>query len=145
VPELANINPNTYINAANHTWEWLGRVSAAYVFPSDVMLSTSFKHQSGNVSARTVRLTGGGTIPTLTYRVEPLGSLRLPNQNILDLRVSKRFNLGGSRTFEAQVNLFNITNDNTVTNWSVQSGANYLRPTAIQAARIVDFNIAYTF
>jgi hypothetical protein len=145
VPELANINPNTYINAANNTWEWLGRVSAAYVFPSNVMLSTSFKHQSGNVSARTVRLTGGGTIPTFTYRVEPLGSLRLPNQNILDLRVSKRFNLGGSRTFEAQVNLFNIMNDNTVTNWSVQSGANYLRPTAIQAARIVDFNIAYTF
>ena len=43
------------------------------------------------------------------------------------------------------MNLFNVFNDNSVTARTVQSGANYLRPTAIQAARILDFNFAYSF
>ena len=33
VPEVSNMNPNTYILAANNTWEWLARASGAYVFP----------------------------------------------------------------------------------------------------------------
>jgi hypothetical protein len=145
VPAEANINPNTYILSANNTWEWLGRVSGAYVFPANVMVSVSSENRSGDVQARTVNLTGGGTIPTFLIRAEPIGSLRLPTQHTMDIRFSKRFNLAHSQKFEVQANLFNIFNANTVTARTVQSGVNYLRPTAIQAARIADFNIAYSF
>ena len=145
VPEGANINPNTYILSANNTWEWLYRASGAYVFPRNVMVSLNFEHRSGDVQARTVALTGGGTIPTITLRAEPIGALRLPHQNTVDVRASKRFNLGAGRNIEVQVNLFNVGNANTVTGRSVQSGANYLRPTGIQEARIFIANVGYSF
>jgi len=38
-----------------------------------------------------------------------------------------------------------VANSNTTTARIVLSGANYLRPTAILPARIVDFNIAYSY
>jgi hypothetical protein len=145
VPAEANINPNTYILSANQTWEWLARGSVAYVFPGNVLVSTSIEDRSGDVQARTVNLTGGGTIPTFLIRAEPIGSLRLPTQFTQDLRISKRFDLGGGKRFEVQTNLFNIYNANTVTARTVQSGPNYLRPTAIQAARILDLNVQFTF
>jgi hypothetical protein len=109
------------------------------------MLSANFEHRSGDVQARTVSLTGGGTIPSISLRAEPIGSLRLPHLNTMDLRVSKRFDLLRGRRLEGQINLFNVFNANTVTARNVQSGVNFLRPTAILPARIVDFNIAYSF
>jgi hypothetical protein len=145
VPAESNINPNVEINTANRTWEWLFRASSAYVFPANVMLSANFEHRSGDVQARTVNLTGGGTIPSITVNAEPLGSLRLPNLNTFDLRVSKRFDVGRGRRIEGQINIFNVMNSNTVTARTVLSGANYLRATAILPPRIVDFNVAYTF
>ena len=63
----------------------------------------------------------------------------------MDLRFSKGWNLGTGKKFEVQFNLFNVFNDNAVTARTVQSGANYLKPTAINAARIMDFNVAYSF
>jgi Carboxypeptidase regulatory-like domain len=145
VPEGSNINPNTYILSHNNNWEWLFRASSSYMFPRDVIVSANLEHRSGDVQARTVSLSGGNTIPTISLRAEPIGSLRLPNQTTVDLRASKRFNLGSGRRIEVQFNLFNIANDNTVLSRTVQSGANYLRPTAIQDARIFVANIGYTF
>ena len=145
VPAESNMNPNTDINTANRTWEWLFRTSSAYVFPGNVMVSANFEHRSGDVQARTVLLSGGGTIPSITVNAEPIGSLRLPNINNVDLRVSKRFNLGGGRRLDGQINLFNVTNRNTTTARILQSGANFLKPTAILPARILDFNVAYSF
>jgi hypothetical protein len=141
----SNINPNTLINAANRTWEWLYRASSAYVLKGNVMVSGNLEHRSGDVQARTVLLTGGGTIPSITVNAEPIGSLRLPNQTTVDLRLSKRFNVGGARRVDAQVNLFNVLNANTTTSRTVLSGVNYLRTTGILAPRILDFNVAYTF
>jgi len=109
------------------------------------MVSLNVEHRSGDVQARTVSLSGGGTIPTISLRAEPIGSLRLPNQNTMDIRLSKGFTVAPGRKFEVQVNLFNVFNANTVTARTVQSGANYLKPTAIQAARILDFNVGYSF
>ena len=109
------------------------------------MVSGNLEHRSGDVQARTVLLTGGGTIPSITVNAEPIGRLRLPNQTTVDLRLSKRFSVGGARRVDAQVNLFNVLNANTTTSRIVQSGANYLKTTAILAPRILDFNVAYTF
>jgi hypothetical protein len=145
VAALSNINPNTLINTANDTWEWLGRASGAYVFPGQVMVSANFEHRSGDVQARTVSLSGGGTIPSIALNAEPIGSLRLPNINNIDLRVEKRFPLGGGRRVDGQINVFNVMNANTTTARIVRSGTTYLRPTAILPARIVDFVVTYSF
>jgi hypothetical protein len=145
VPADSNINPNIEILAENRTWEWLARASGAYVFPADVMFSANFEHRSGDVQARTVSLTGGGTIPTITLRAEPIGALRMPHQNVLDMRVAKRWALRPGQTVEGQINCYNVLNANTVTARTIQSGPNYLRPTAILAARILSFTVTFTY
>jgi hypothetical protein len=45
VPAESNMNPNTDINTANNTWEWLFRASSAYVMPWNIMLSANYEHQ----------------------------------------------------------------------------------------------------
>jgi len=145
VPAESNMNPNTDINTANNTWEWLFRASSAYVMPYNIMLSANYEHRSGDPQARTVLLTGGNTIPSITVNAEPIGSLRLPTINNIDVRVSKRFNLGGGRRIDGQINLFNVMNVNTTTARIIASGATFLKPTAILPARILDFNVAFIF
>ena len=79
---IPQYNPNVDINSANHTWEWVGKVSGIYVLPAQVDVSANFNYQSGNPQARQVLFRGGQQIPTRVLNVEPLGSLRLPNTNV---------------------------------------------------------------
>lgn len=141
----SNINPNTLINTADRNWEWLGRASGVYQFAHGVQVSSTFEHRSGTVSARTVTLTGGGTIPSITLNAEPIGSIRFPNTNVTNLRVEKRFSLGGGRSIIGRVNLYNMMNVNTATALIVRSGKQFLQPSAIESPRIVTFVATYTF
>ena len=145
VPAESNINPNTDILAANQTWEWLFRASSAYMFPRNVMVSANFEHRSGDVQARTVSLTGGGTIPydhaegRADRQPSPAASKHDGPAGLEAVRFTER---PESRGTDQSLQRMNV---NTVTARNVQSGANYLRPTAIQPPRILDFNIAYSF
>ena len=104
-----------------------------------------FEHRSGNPQARTVLFRGGAQIPSITVPVEPIGSIRLPNLDLLDLRVEKRFRLTKGQSLAVRVNVFNAMNINTVTTRVVRSGATYLFPTAIVLPRIFDFSASYSF
>jgi hypothetical protein len=142
--EQLAFNPNAEINVANDTWEWLGKASGAYFFPAQIVASFAFEHRSGNPEAREVLFRGGRQIPTLVVKVEPVGSSRLPNTNLLDLRVERRFSIG-PRQLAARLNVFNVLNKNTVTTRNIRSGADFLRPTAIMLPRIAEANVTFTF
>ena len=75
---LADFNPNTEINTADHSWEWLTRISGLYRLPADVQLAANYENRSGSALARTVSVRGGRQVPSLTVRVEPTGTIRLP-------------------------------------------------------------------
>jgi hypothetical protein len=45
---LATFDPNAEIFAENNTWEWIGRLSGAYIFPWDVTASANFEQRSGD-------------------------------------------------------------------------------------------------
>lgn len=140
----AAVDPNSEIFAANRTWDWLTRLSGAYILPAAVTLSANFESRSGQPLARTVLFTGG-VLSSLTVRVEPIGSRRLPVTNTLDLRAEKAFVLPGGHRLQARVNLYNALNVNTVTGMTVQSGPNFLRPSAIMSPRIAEFSASYSF
>jgi hypothetical protein len=143
--EYVEHNPNAEINLADDTWEWLAKGSTAFMFPADIIVSANFEHRSGNPQAREVLFRGGRQIPSIVLRVEPIGSLRLPNTNILDLRAEKRFRFTGSQSVSVRLNVFNALNVNTVTSWTVRSGPNFLVPTAIVPPRILEFSATYSF
>ncbi len=147
----APADPNSEIFATDRTWEWMGKASGAYLFPADVMVSAGFEHRSGKPWARQVLFTGGRTIPSITLRVEPFGARRLPNTNLLDLRVQKGFRLMQGHKLEVRVNVYNVLNGNTVLEVVRRAGPSFLKPTpgadgsAIMQPRIFEFSTSYVF
>jgi hypothetical protein len=141
----ASLDPNTEFNTGDHTWEWLARLSGVYMLPARVSLSANYDHRSGNPQARQVLFRGGTTIPSITLNVDPLGTLRLPNTNVVDVRADKSFALPNQQRLTLRVNMFNALNANTVTSRVVLSGATYLRPTGILGPRIFEFVASYSF
>ena len=139
-------NPNVEINNSDRTWEWIWKISGTYVLPAQVSVSANFNHERGAPQARQVLFRGGRQIPTMVLNVEPLGSIRLPNTNIVDFRVDKSFRLPTSgHRVALRLNLYNALNASTVLSRTLRSGSAYLRPTSIVRPRIVEVGAQYTF
>jgi hypothetical protein len=138
-------DPNAEIFAADNTWEWLARVSGSYLFPYGIVASARFEHRSGMPWARTAILDGGTQIPNITVRVEPLGSQRLPNINLLSLRGEKRFGLPRGQQVHLRMNLHNLTNTTVPTSVNTLSGSTYGVLTGQVLPRIVNFEVEYKF
>ena len=141
----SSFDPNSEIFAANHTWEWSGKGSGTYTFPREVIVSAFFDHRSGTAQARQVLFTGGRQIPSIVLNVEPLGTRRLPNTNLLDLRLEKRLRLPRVGKVAVRLNIYNALNVNTITAQTLQSGPNFLRPTAFVPPRFLEFGVSYNF
>jgi len=130
-PFLIGYNPNAEIFVANDSWEWEGRASGAYSFPYQILASVNYDHRSGAPQARQVQFTGGQAIRAIVLNVEPIGTLRLPATNLVDVRVGKRFTFGSARSLELRADVYNILNINTTTIRNLRSGSTYLIPTTV--------------
>jgi hypothetical protein len=138
-------NPNVAFNSANNTREWQAKVSGAYNLPFGVLASANYDIRNGLPQARQVLFTGGRAIRSILLNVEPLGSFFLPNTHELDVRLAKRVNLGGARSVELRADTYNALNKGTVLVQTLQSGANYLRPSRILFPRIVQAGVTFNF
>ena len=143
--EVGNLTPNDEINRADRTWEWNGKLMGAYNLPGDVHLSANYEHRSGDVFGRQVRFTGGQTIRAIVLNVEPIGSQRTPNLNLVTLRVEKTFPLFATHRLAVRLNLYNALNASTTTVQTARAGAEFLRPEAILPPRIAEVSASYTF
>jgi len=139
------LNPNAEIFVADNTWDWQARFSGAYTLPAGLVVSANLEHRSGDPLARTALFAGGQQISSITLRVEPLGSTRLPNLNLLDVRVEKRISLFANHHAAVQFNAYNMLNINSATAITQQSGPNYGRVTAIVPPRSAQIGVSYTF
>jgi hypothetical protein len=139
------LDPNAEINATDRELEWSAKASGVYQLPFQITAAANFEHRSGNPWARQVRFTGGATIPNITLNVEPFGTRRLPHTNQLDLRVEKAFTLPRGQRATARMNVFNLTNANTVLDVTRLSSVNFGLPEEIMPPRIVEFGITYSF
>jgi hypothetical protein len=139
------LNPNTETNTSDDTWEWDGKVSGTYVFPLDIIASGSYHHTSGDPFARQVRFTGGQTIPNIVLNVDPIGTYRRPNLNVVTVRGEKRFTLPRAQTITVTLNLYNAFNMNTVTALQNRSGPDFLTPLAILPPRLAELSASYRF
>jgi hypothetical protein len=81
----------------------------------------------------------------MVLNAEPIGSIRLPNTNIVDLRVEKSIRLSTRQRVLVRANLYNVTNTNAIASWTVRSGPDFLKPTAITLPRIIEFSGSYSF
>jgi hypothetical protein len=164
--EAANgvADPNALINAKGvigidrtHTL----KITGSYLLPGDWNLAANFRTQTGEPVTRTLRVSGLNQ-GVVTVNAEPLGSYRLDPLTTVDLRLSKIFRLQGRQELEANFDVYNLTNANTV--WAVRTltgrinlryagdpagqvinQQQFLSPTNILAPRIARFGVTYRF
>ena len=68
----------------NQTWETTFRVSGSYRAPFNIVAASVFEYQSGAPLARTALFRGLSQLGTVTLRMEPIGSVRLPGVKLLN-------------------------------------------------------------
>jgi hypothetical protein len=138
-------DPNAEIFAEDNTWEWIFRAGGSYLFRYGILGSVNFSHESGIPWARRVELSGGRQIPTLVVNVEPIGTRRLDNLNLLDIRGEKRFSVGSGQQVVVRLNLYNALNKPTVLGVQMQSGPRFNTVTSIVSPRILEWGLSYVF
>lgn len=132
------LTPNDLINAGpggRHEFTtWTAKAHGTYEMPWDVRVTSVVRHQSGQPFGRT--FTAGLGYGTVTVLAEPVGTRRMDNLTICDLRAEKGFRMARGRRFAAFVDVFNLFNANPELNVVWSSGNSYLRPISIVSPRI---------
>jgi hypothetical protein len=105
-------NPNDFVNSDSLL---IGdrpvqfKLQAVVQLPWELMFSTSYRHLTGRAWSRTARIAGLG-IPT-TIRAEPLdGDRRMPDIDMIDMRIQRSFDFGVNRRMSLFVDILNLTN-----------------------------------
>jgi hypothetical protein len=122
---------------------WNYKIIGRYVLPWAIGVSGSWKVQSGEQFGRTISVPFPGD-GTQTVRVEPVTTNRYPTIPILDFRLDKSFSFGRAGKVTGQLDVFNITNQGTITALRTTT-VNYREVTGLLDPRIVRFGIRYDF
>jgi hypothetical protein len=138
--------PNDTFFPKDQSWERTFRAAGSYQAPWGVLGSVMYEYQSGTATARTVQYrTGLVQLSTVTLRMEPLGSERLPATKLVSLRAAKRFQMQDRRRLTIQFDLYNALNANSATTMSFASGPTFGTISAILPPRVARFGATYTF
>jgi hypothetical protein len=133
------LTPNDLINAgSNGRYEfttWTAKAYGTYEAPWRVRITPLLRHQSGQPFGRTFStFLNYGNVRVLA---EPIGTRRMPDVTILDLRVQKGFRIADGRVVSVFADVFNALNTNPEESLSWSSGPSFLQPFSILAPRIV--------
>ena len=131
------LTPNDLINAGTDGrykfTTWSAKVLGTYEGPWGLWVTPFLRHQSGQPFGRTFSTTlNYGTVRILA---EPIGTRRMDNVTILDMRIEKELRLAGNHHVAAFVDVFNLLNANPEPNINWSSGS-FLQPLTIVAPRI---------
>jgi hypothetical protein len=126
--ELSTADPNFWINAeGNLTFDPTHqiKIQGTYVLPFDISLNAYFRAVSGNrwtTRYWTSRLNQG----RVTFYAEPRGSNQYPMQKVLDVRLEKVFTLAEKYRLGLILDVFNVFNADTITNWGTRIGYDWV-------------------
>ena len=144
-------NPNASINnrgAVGFDSTYQVRGGFSYRLPANLQLSGSIREATGLPQARVYPVTTA-IVPALTQvtqniQVAPRGEFRYPWVNLVDLRLAWSVRNGNTR-FEPTIDLFNVFNNNAITNAVTTTGSSLGRPSAIVMGRLVRVGGRITF
>jgi Carboxypeptidase regulatory-like domain len=138
------VDPNNGVNARGPLfWDrtHMFKVSGSYLMGWDILASGNLLIQSGPVFTRTVLVEGLNQAPFTVYAEPRDVSDRLDTLTMVDLRASKVFRLGGNRSIEALMDVYNLFNANTVLNANTLTGS----PLTVLSPRIIRFGGRFLF
>jgi hypothetical protein len=136
-------DPNPVVSNRQKSTNWQGRGMARYVFPFDIGAAMNLRVQSGFGFAPiySAVLPNAGTVRFFSANIDTNRSDTVP---ILDLRADKTFKIG-RYAFTAMADLFNVTNSNAVTNFTLINGANYNKIIAALDPRTFQLGVRFAF
>lgn len=168
-------SPNSLINAEGESGgrRHLFKATGSYMFPRQILFGANLRMQSGLPFTRTITVQAcSGTVTTncltplpgdnnTTILAEPRGNRQLSSLVTLDVRAGRFFRFGTNRV-ELSMDVYNLTNANTIydvrmgsglTNIRVNGDATapvtqiqtFLSPTGVLGPRIIRFNVTYQF
>jgi hypothetical protein len=146
-------NPNNEINRAdailNYDATQMFKVLSNYTLPKSFSLGINYQHYTGypldpsngpptavfeNLNQGEVSVIGG-----------QIGKIRLPNVNIVNLRISRPTHIGERFNLEPIADLFNLANANTVISEISTGGPNFQKPTNQLNPFIARFGLRFSF
>ena len=141
-----NRDINRRSNYLNNDATYVFKVDSTYVFPANIASSINFQHYTGYPFQPQEVFSG----PELnqfseTVILQPAGVLRLPSINLLNLRISREFVFNDRWRVEPVVDLFNLTNAQTVISEVQTSGPNYKYPTNTVGPFLARFGVRFNF
>jgi len=141
-------NPNANLNRDNARIgmdsTYIAKLIGTYVFPHAVTFSSNFRYFTGQPVQKviTVRGLNQGTVSVLA---EPVGTTRLDNVALWDVRGSKIFRFGRGHEVEAMVDVFNLLNRSSKTIINTNAGALFGSPIAILPPRVARLGFRFAF
>src|SRR5207302_4652450 len=159
-------SPNSFINASGRSTDDRTqnfKLTGSYLLPYDIQFGGNLRVISGQPVTRTFAFSGlaqNGT-GTQTINVEPRGSYILDTVPTVDLRIGKILRFG-SANFEADMDVYNLMNSNTVYGVRTTTGTigvrqagdpagtlntipQFLSPINVLGPRIIRVNFVYRF
>ncbi len=131
-------------------WSQAVKTNIVYQLPWGFLWASTFAAQSGEWYNRRVQVRNA--LGTNVTQVVQTNVNRYPWVNLWDNRFSKRFRIGEKHSIDANFDLFNTLNINTVTAQNDQSnqlpnaqGPVYGRPTTVISPRIFKLGVRYRF
>jgi hypothetical protein len=133
------LTPNDLSNAGTggrHEFRtWTAKAYGTYEGPWGVRATPVLRHQAGQPFGRTF-VTAAPSYGTFRMLAEPVGTWRMDNITIVDVRVEKRIRLHNNWRLAPFVDVFNLLNANPEQNSIWSSGPSFLRPVTIVPPRI---------
>jgi hypothetical protein len=124
------------------------KVSASYQWPHGILTSAAVQHYTGFPETTTVSV-GQSTVTltqvTQSLVVEPRGTERLPNVNLLDFNAKKTFRLNQRLSAQPVLELFNVLNSNAIQSLNTVLGPGYGRAAGIVPGRMAKFGFNLNF
>lgn len=146
-------NPNNEINrkdaVLNYDATQMFKILSNYTLPKSIALGLNYQHYTG------YPLDPNNGPPTAVFENlnqgqvsvigAPIGKIRLPNVDIVNLRLSRPTHLGDRFMLEPTADLFNIGNANTAISEVPTGGASFMRPTNQLNPFIARFALRFSF
>jgi len=145
-------NPNFNINRkgiVGNDSPYIFKLAGTYQLPWGFEISGNFQHFTGYPLRRIFTVTTAH-IPNLTQVSQAIdlverGTVRLPNVNLLDLRISRIFAIGENWRIEPALDIFNVGNVATTTAEIEAVGVALGQPTVIVAPRLFKLGVKVNF
>jgi hypothetical protein len=123
-------------------------MSGVYEFPYAIKVSANAQHFTGFPENTTVSVGSNSASLTQVSQslvIEPRGRTRLPDVNMFDLSMRKRFTAGEQVSIEPVAEIFNLTNANTIQRRTTQLGPAYGRASDMLRGRMWKFGLNVNF